>query len=574
MNGGRPRFRTAPAALAAAGLALLVACGGEPGTGSTTPPAAAAAGDTTGLLRDATARSGIDFVHHLGDGKLDNLVEAVGAGGCVLDADGDGRLDVYLVDQGWHADVSTGPRPDTATGSRLYRNVGDGRFEDVTAKAGVGDPGYAFGAIAGDVDGDGRTDLYVLCHGPNRLYRNLGGGRFEDATAKAGVGDPRSSVAGAFLDADHDGDLDLYVGNYVTFDVEYKLHYAPDGFSGPLAFAPQPDAFYRNRGDGTFEDATAASGIDRVAPGRAMGVVVFDADADGHPDLYVANDASANFLFLNDGHGVFREVGTSSGTAFGFHGEATSSMAGTVGDLDGDGRPDLLVTDGSFGSLYRNLGAGKFQDRVRASGFAQHASAWAHWGAVLADFDADGALDAFAAAADLHYATGRPDLLLRNRGDGTFEDLAERGGPYFRRETVSRAVLTLDADDDGRLDVLVTRIGASPVFLRNAGVPGHHGVTLALVGAPPAREALGARVVVEAGGRRTERVHQLATGYLGQHDPRVHVGLGTATKVDRVEVTWPDGTVTTRTNLDVDRVHRLEQRGPASAEPVRREALR
>jgi hypothetical protein len=547
-------------------LGLLAACGGERSAGPTGVAggagAPAAVGDTVGLLRDATARSGLTHVHHVGDGKLDNLVEAVGAGGCVLDVDGDGRLDVYLVDQGWHRDVSTGPASDVTARSALFRNVGDGRFEDVTEKAGVGDPGFAFGAIAGDVDGDGRTDLYVYGLGPNRLYRNVGDGRFEDVTAKAGVGDPRASVAAAFLDADHDGDLDLYVGNYVTFDVEYRLHYAPDGFPGPLAFAPQPDAFYRNRGDGTFEDATSASGIDRIAPGRAMGVSVLDADGDGHPDLYVANDASANFLFLNDGRGRFREAGVASGTAFGFHGEATSSMAGAVGDVDGDGRPDLLVTDGAFGSLYRNLGGGTFQDRVRAAGFAQHASAWAHWGAVLGDFDADGALDVFAAAADLHYATGRPDLLLRNRGDGTFEDLAEQGGPYFRRETVSRAALALDADDDGRLDLLVTRVGAGPVFLRNAGVPGRHGVTIALVGAPPAQDAVGARVVVEAGGRRTERVHQLATGYLGQHDPREHFGLGTAAKVDRLEVTWPDGTVTTRTDLAADRVHRIEQGGP------------
>jgi hypothetical protein len=555
----------------AAALLLLPACGGK-GEGPAGPagpsapgrPAAPAArqGEGGGLFADVTAASGIDFVHHLGDAKLDNIVEAVGSGACVLDYDGDGRMDVYLVDQGWSAGVSGGPRPATPSSGRLYRNRGDGTFEDVTAKAGVGDDGFGFGAIAGDVDGDGWTDLYLLRKGPNRLLRNRGDGTFEDVTARAGVGDPGCSVAGTFLDADHDGDLDLYVGNYLDYDPDYHLHYSPDHFPGPLAFTAQPDSFYRNRGDGTFEDVSEASGVRSVPPGRAMGVVSFDADGDGNPDVYVANDASAKFLWLGDGKGGFHEGGVAAGVAFGFYGEATASMAGSVGDADLDGLPDLLVTDNSFGSFYRNLGHGRFQDRVRAAGYAQHASSWAHWGGGFLDVDDDGDLDFYAAAADLHYA-GRPDLLLENQGDGTFKDLADRGGPYFRTERVSRGGYVLDFDDDGRLDLLVTNIGDRPALLHNVGVNGNHWLKVALRGAPPARPAAGAVVVVEAGGRRWVRRNDLPGAYLGQHDPRLHFGLGKATKVDRLEITWPNGSRETREGVAADQVLVVEQKAAA-----------
>ena len=557
--------RPTTAARVVLALSVVAAgCGGERQNRSGAPsgpavglPAAAA---RSGLFQDVTEASGIDFVHHSGDGTMDNIVEAVGSGGCVLDYDGDGKQDVYLVDQGWRAGVSRGEPSGRSPSSRLYRNRGDGSFEDVTARARVGDDGFCFAAIAGDVDGDGRVDLYVLRTGPNRLYRNRGDGTFEDTTERAGVGDPGCSVAGTFLDADHDGDLDLYVGNYLAFDPAYRLYYSADGFPGPLAYTAQPDTFYRNRGDGTFEDASVASGIRAVPPGRAMGVVSFDANGDGHADVYVANDGSAKFLWLGDGTGGFREAAVEAGVAFGFYGEATASMAGSVGDADLDGLPDLLVTDNSFGSFYRNLGGGRFQDRVRAVGFAQHASAWAHWGGGFLDVDDDGDLDVYAAAADLHYATGRPDLLLENRGDGTYADLSERGGPWFRAERVSRGGLIFDMDDDGRLDLLVTNVGDRPALLRNVATTGNHWLKIALVGVPPFRPANGARVVVEAGGRRQVRRNDMPGAYLGQHDARLHFGLGSATRVDSLEITWPDGTTQTLTDVEADRVLTIVQK--------------
>jgi hypothetical protein len=261
-------------------------------TGSVTPSIPARDGDS---FEDVTAAAGIDFVHEIGDGEMDNVIEAIGAGAAWLDHDGDGDLDLYLVQQGWREGVSSGERPGTSPSNRLYRNRGDGTFEDVTAAAGVGDTGYGFSALAADLDGDGHTDLYVLNDGPNRLYHNRGDGTFEDVTSRAGVAGDACSVAGTVLDADGDGTLDLYVGNYLVYDAEYDLHYSPDVFPGPLAFEPQHDVLYLNAGDGTFRDASAGAGIRVDTAGRAMGVAAADFDGDGRTDVFVANDMTANF---------------------------------------------------------------------------------------------------------------------------------------------------------------------------------------------------------------------------------------------------------------------------------------
>jgi len=427
------------------GVAALTACGrgaDERSTRSAERPAdsvslpAPAAGETD-VLRDVLAGSGIDFRHTLADGQLDTLIESVGSGVTVFDADGDGRLDLYFVAQGWREGVSSGePVPDAGR-NRLYRNLGGFRFEDVTEHAGVGDGGFGFMAVAADLDDDGDQDLYVLNDGANVLYRNRGDGTFEDVTQAAGVAGDACSVAGAVIDADGDGRLDLYVGNYVLFDGSYRLHYAPDVFPGPLAFEPQADVLLVNTGDGTFRDATADAGLD-VSPARAMGVSVLDANGDGRLDLYVANDATANFLFLAQGDGRFREAAAISGVAFGVQGEATAAMAGVVGDVDGDGLADLHVTDSGYGSLFHNAGGGVFVDRIVASGIAAPSGQWASWGGRFLDFDLDGVLDLYLANGDLHRATGRPDLLFRGLGDARFEDVSADSGSWFRAERMAR----------------------------------------------------------------------------------------------------------------------------------------
>ena len=521
------------------------------------PPAAAATGtvapaSSADLFVDAGAASGIGFVHRLGDGRMDSVVEAAGSGGCVLDFDGDGWMDLYLVQSAWVRGLSTGDPPSRTEGNRLYRNRGDGTFEDATDRAGAGDAGAGVAAAAADYDGDGRTDLYVVNVGPDVLYRNRGDGTFEDATAKAGVGDPRCGVGAVFLDADGDGDPDLYVANYVDFDAAYGLFFPPDGFPGPLAYEAEAHAFYRNRGDGTFEDSTAAAGLSGIS-GRGMGVTAADLDGDGRTDLYVANDATPNFLLRNEGGGRFRDVALEAGTAYGMQGEATAAMAGVLGDADGDGRPDLFVSDSAYGSLFLNRGECRFEDRVFAAGLAVRAHSPA-WGAAFLDFDDDGDEDLFVVSGDLHHEVGREDFLFENRGDGTFADASTRGGGWFRAGLNGRACLPGDFDNDGRTDVVVTNVQDRAVLLRNRAPAGNGWITVALRGLSPNTGALGAKVTVAAGGRSRTMECGAASVYLGQGDPRLHFGLGAAHAVDRLEVRWASGARTVLEGVPADRI--------------------
>jgi enediyne biosynthesis protein E4 len=516
----------------------------------------AAAGDR---FADVTVRAGLDFVHRIADGKLDNIIETVGSGATWFDHDGDGHLDVYLIQSAWNPRVSRGERPEgPAPVNRLFRNRGDGTFEDVTVRAGVGDPGFGFMALAADYDDDGHTDLFVLNSGPNVLYRNRGDGTFEDVTDSAGVAGNRCSVGGVFFDANGDGALDLYVGNYLEFDPDYTAHYAPDVFPGPLAYSAEPDQLYLNAGDGTFRDATGGSGIDGE-PGRAMGVAPLDFDGDGDTDVFVANDATDNFLFRNDGSGHFTEVALRAGLAFGVNGEATAAMAGAVGDFDGDGLPDLHVTDARYGSLYRNQGKGIFRDVVFRSGIASMSGQWASWGGGFLDFDADGDLDLFVVNGDMHRATGRPDLLLANTGDGRFEDASESAGVCFRVEAAGRGGTVADFDSDGDPDLLVTVVGGPPILLENRVPSGERRVTIRLQGAAGARAAHGARIEVEAAGRTWTRTVQAPVGYLSQGDSRMSFGLGGATVVDRISVVWPRGKRHDFRDLAVGRIHTIHE---------------
>lgn len=519
----------------------LAACGDVAAPSAPAPdaaPPASVAAD--GWFRDVTSASGVAFVHVLADGAMDTLPESVGAGVTAFDYDGDGRLDLYFAAQGWHRGVSSGDEARGLTRDRLFRNLGGGRFEDATGRAGIGSEAWSSMAVAFDADDDGWTDLLVLRDGPNVLWRNRGDGTFEDATARAGLAGAECSVAGAAFDADGDGDLDVYVGNYVTFDASYRLYYKPDVFPGPLAFPAQADRLWINRGDGTFTDGTAGSGMD-VTPGRAMGVTVFDQDSDGRPDVYVANDATANFLFRNLGGGKFRDVAVEAGAAFGVQGDAAASMAAMAGDVDGDGRTDLHVTDASYGSLLVATESG-FADRIVRSGIAASSGQWASWGGGLADLDADGRLDLYVTNGDLHRATGRPDLLFRGNGDGTFEDVSADAGPWFREERCGRGAVLADLDDDGRLDAVVTHVQGAAVLLRNEMPQRGRSLLVALRAARRNASGQGARVTVTAGGRAFEQTAWPRCGYLTQGDPRLHFGLGGAARVERIDVVWPDGT--------------------------------
>lgn len=444
--------------------------------------------------------------------------------------------------------------------NRLFRNRKDGTFEDVTSKAGLAGSGYGMTAAAGDYDNDGDRDLYVVNVGKNHLYRNRGDGTFEDVTDKAGVGHEGTGIAAVFADFDNDGLLDLFLANYLQFDPTYRLYFQPDGFPSALAYKPELNVLYRNRGDGTFEDVSEASGV-RIPGHRAMCVTAFDADLDGHSDLYISNDLSPNLLLLNDGHGKFRDVGAERGVAFNALGEAAGSMGATVGDANGDGRPDILVTRFGYGSLYFGGTNGLFTDHMMSSGLGAITAQFVAWGGVFVDFDNDRDEDVFIANGDAHYLVGWQSLLLENRGDGTFSDAAEKGGAVFRAKLRGRGAATLDYDNDGWPDLLMTAIADRPFLLHHQGPREGHWLKLQFEGTRSNRDGFGTIVRATANGRTTVHFGRAPTTFLMQGDPRIHIGLGAATQVERLEIRWLSGEVQILEQVPADQILRVKEPG-------------
>lgn len=510
---------------------------------------------------DVTASSGIDFVQTIGDDHMSNIVESAGVGCAFLDYDNDGWMDVYLVNGYWREGLSDPEyepelREKLAKASdRLYRNRGNGTFEDVTKKAGLERQGYGMGVSTVDFDGDGDTDIYVTNFGPNFLFRNNGDGTFTETAEKLGVHDPRFSVGAVFLDYDHDGRLDLFVGNYIEYDPDYDLFYAPDGFPGPLAYTGQFDGLYRARPDGTFEDVSEKAGI-RIRPkGRAMGVGAIDFDADGLLDIFVSNDAMENFLFHNTGKATFEDVALIAGVAYGGNGDATAAMGVEIIDYDGDGRLDIFVPDMGFCCLYRNAGGAIFEDRAASSGIAAVMGQYIGWGALFSDFNLDGRIDLYISNGDVHHLEPHEDVVFLGDGKGRFTDVSETAGEWSREKFTSRGVSGADFDNDGDMDLIVTNLNDRPVLLRN-DTPrnGNHWLFVSLKDQGPNTQAIGATVTVRTGDRVQTRLRTTTGGYLSQHDPRLHFGLGKHRKADRVEITWPDGTKQTLENVPADRV--------------------
>ena len=504
---------------------------------------------------DVTTAAGIAFLHSFGDQKFSNLVEAVGSGAAWLDYDQDGNLDVYLATGKYNATISKGDPPKDKPLNRLFHNRGDGTFEDVTEKAGVGCAEcYSMGVTVGDYDNDGFPDIYVANYGPNTLFHNRGDGTFEDVSARAGVGDPRCSAAATWLDYDLDGYLDLYVGNYIQFDAKYNLYYAPDGFPGPLAYAAEGDRLYHNRGDGTFEDTTEKAGI--TAAGRAMSVSAADFDDDGFDDIYVSNDAMENFLYHNQNGTHFVEEALQSGVAYNNAGDSTAHMAVDFGDYDGDGRLDIFVSDSSISSLFHNDGGGLFTDVSVGAGVGRHSAQFVGWGSFFFDFDNDGDLDLFKVNADLSRLFGQEPQLFENIGGGKFRDDSEPMGDFFHHEWMARGAAYADYDNDGDLDVVVVNLNNPAVLLRNDGQrsawielqlrggmrPGNTGASATGAGAKRSnRDGVGAKVTLTAAGRRQVSERRTSASYLSQNDPRLHFGLDSADRVERIEVRWPSG---------------------------------
>lgn len=506
---------------------------------------------------DATAGSGLDrFRTTYGTaGKSTYILETTGTGVAFADFDNDGILDVFMAN-GSTLEPAKGATPRSA----LFKGKGDGTFVDVTDKAGVGRSGWGQGVAAADFDNDGFEDLYLTYFGRNVLLRNKGDATFEDVTEKAGVAAGGWSTGSAFADDDNDGDLDLYVARYVDFDParaalpgsapNCRYRGAPV-MCGPRGLAGAQDILYRNNGDGTFTDVTAAAGNldkDRL---RGLGVVWGDYDDDGDVDLFVANDAHANLVYRNDGKGTFTEVGFESGVAFDEDGRERAGMGIDIGDYDNDGRLDLVITNffGEPNALYRNQGSGQFAETTWPAGIGNATMRFLGWGTRFVDFDGDSWRDLLfvnghvypevdQTGAEEHYA--QRALVFRNGGDGRFTDASSRAGDALKTAWAGRGAAFGDYDNDGAVDVLISTINGPPVLLKNES-RGNHWLSIRLRGVKSNRDGFGARVVVDAGGRRLTGEAHGGGSYLSESDHRLHFGLGGDTTARTVEVRWPSG---------------------------------
>ena len=581
-----------------------------------------AAPEPAAFFVEVAAEVGLDFRHTSGASGDYFLIETMGAGAAFFDWDNDGWLDVYLVDgfdlSPWRehltpinlvAGDSAGTwvvedfrpplrydgRVDTLvlawrqapglgqTQNRLYQNA-DGTFREVTAQTATGDLGYGMGCAVGDYDNDGRADLYVTNYGRNAFYRNQEDGTFAERAQAVGVADPHWSTSAAFFDCDNDGDLDLYVANYLDLTpgtnrlcggavasagATLRVPAGQRTYCSPRRYNGAPDALFRNEGDGHFSEVARASGV--FSPfGKGLGVAAADFDSDGFLDVYVANDGTRNFFYRNRGDGTFAEAGLAAGAAYNDAGQAEAGMGIAVGDGDGDGDADLLVTNFSRESntLYRNEGGGRFVDATETAGLQGATLLPLGFGAFFADADNDADVDLFVANGhvldrialqDSALSYAQPNQLFANDGHGAFADVSARSGPAFELAAVSRGAAYGDYDNDGDLDALVTNVNAAARLYRNDLRAAHHWLSLQLVGTRANRDAVGARVRVFCGGAVQTRQRIGGGTYLSASDGRLHFGLGDCALVERIEITWPDGSVQERHRALVDRVLVVEQ---------------
>jgi len=546
--------------------ALFAGCGG--------PDSAPENAPMSPWFEDRADASGVDFIHQSGHQTEFYSPEIVAGGLALLDVDGDGLLDIYLVQSGQiRATADEGP------GNQLYHNRGDGSFEDWTASSGADDRGYGMGAASGDFDNDGVMDIYVTNVGPNVLFKGNGDGTFIDVTEKAGVGDSGFGSSAAFVDFDHDGDLDLYVANYLDWSVETERECANSAgqrdYCAPGVYnAPSIDVLYRNRGDGTFEDITEAAGI-AAAFGTGLGVACGDFTGNGWEDVFVANDGRPDQLWVNLGTGKFEDRGLRLGCALDNNGVAKAGMGVAAADIDDDGDLDLLVSNlrRESDSLFINQGT-HFQDATAVSGLGLIGRAFTRFGTGWADFDNDGVLDLYQANGrvvtdvDGHRSSdpfAEPNLVYRGIRGGRFEELAQRGGTENALIHTSRGAAFGDLDNDGGIDVVVMNRDGAPYLLYNTVGGAGHWLTVRVLD-DHGRDAIGASVTIELDGRRVRRDVRTAYSYCAASDPRVHFGLGARTSVPKLVVRWVDGLETTHPVPGVDRILEIRRAGSIGGE--------
>ena len=569
-------MRALSLALAAAGLLAAAAAGAqEPAEAPAGSSPGATLGETTPReaaeqypFRDVAHEAGIAFEQNSAPEKK-FILESMPGGLAVLDFNNDGLLDVYFVNS---LTVETASDLESAK-SALYKNLGDLRFVDVAEEAGVAFPGWGMGTCVADFDGDGRQDLYVTTVGDDRLYRNRGDGTFEDVTERAGIVTGGWSTGCGFADYDRDGDLDLFVSRYVLVDLDNLPEFGKGKFCvfrgvevqcGPRGLPGTGDLLFRNDGKGRFEEVGLKAGVSDPEKYFGLGISWLDADADGWPDLFVANDAGPNFLYRNRKDGTFAEDAFPMGVAVSEDGSEQGCMGVAVGDYRNEGRLSLFVSNFAeeYNVLYKN-GGDFFTDESFRSASASASLPYVGWGTTFFDYDNDGWLDlvvvnghvypqmaAVKMGASAAYRQRR--LFYRNRRDGTFEEIGEKLGPVFTEPRVSRGLALGDLDNDGRLDLVIGSLDGRPQVLHNQVPSPGNWLSVQLEGVGEMTDAIGAIIKLKIGDRVQMRLIRSGTAYLSQEDMRQHFGLGEAKKADSVEVLWPDGTTSVKKNVEAN----------------------
>jgi enediyne biosynthesis protein E4 len=533
--------------------------------------------DPKHLFLDVTEAAGLTWRHFSGFSPDRYLIEIMGGGVGLFDFDNDGWLDIFLLNGG---ETPRG-KSDKPLQNALYRNLGNGRFADVARDAGLHQvKNYGMGVAIADFDNDGHQDIFVTGFPNSTLYHNNGNGTFSDITADSGLQNlGRWASGAAWFDYDRDGFLDLVVCNYANLSfsgVAPKCEYANvRTYCEQRMYQGMPLTIYHNNRNGTFTDVSRSAGLDQFV-GRALGVVAIDFDDDGWPDLFVARDASPNLLLLNRRDGTFADVGIEAEVAFDANGNAKAGMGVDAGDVNGDGRPDVVVTNFSleYHSLFLNRSAFPFEDASRTSGLASATRTSVGWGTHLLDYDNDGNLDLMTVMGHVievieslqpQVTFQERPLLLRNTGNGVFEDVSSKAGPAFSKKYLARGLAIGDWDNDGAPDAIFTCIGDRPVLLHNNAAVGRSWIGVQLIGTKSNRDAIGAKVTLHLSDRKLVRWVTGGSSYLSSHDRRLLFGLGglPATTKVAVEIGWPSGRHQLTDRLDINRYHRITE----SAEP-------